>query len=81
MRELRRQGIVPLDKFGEVDRRQLPVAHDDAASFVAASSDIDPDDDPVTIIKKIAYSDAAAVTEIHICPGNLFLTIPSLPYP
>jgi len=39
------------------------VAHDDAASVVAASSDIDPDDDPVTIIKKIAYADAAAVTE------------------
>jgi DNA-binding MurR/RpiR family transcriptional regulator len=39
------------------------VAHDDAAAVVAASSDIDPDDDPVTITKKIAYSDAAAVTE------------------
>jgi DNA-binding MurR/RpiR family transcriptional regulator len=39
------------------------VAHDDAASVVAASSDIDPDDDQVTIIKKIAYADAAAVTE------------------
>ncbi|MFZ0000948.1 MAG: MurR/RpiR family transcriptional regulator, partial [Trebonia sp.] len=39
------------------------VAHDDAASVVAASSDIDPDDDPVTITKKIAYADAAAVTE------------------
>jgi DNA-binding MurR/RpiR family transcriptional regulator len=39
------------------------VAHDDAAAVVAASSDIDPDDDPVTISKKIAYADAAAVTE------------------
>jgi DNA-binding MurR/RpiR family transcriptional regulator len=39
------------------------VAHDDAAAVVAASSDIDPDDDPVTIIKKIAYADAAAVTD------------------
>jgi DNA-binding MurR/RpiR family transcriptional regulator len=39
------------------------VAHDDAASVVAASSDIDPDDDPLTITKKIAYADAAAVTE------------------
>jgi DNA-binding MurR/RpiR family transcriptional regulator len=39
------------------------VAHDDAASVVAASSDIDPGDDPVTITKKIAYADAAAVTE------------------
>jgi DNA-binding MurR/RpiR family transcriptional regulator len=39
------------------------VAHDDAASVVAASSDIDPDDDPVTITKKIAYADAAAVSE------------------
>jgi len=39
------------------------VAHDDAAAVVAASSDIDPDDDPVTITKKIAYADAAAVTE------------------
>jgi DNA-binding MurR/RpiR family transcriptional regulator len=35
----------------------------DAASVVAASSDINPGDDPVTITKKIAYSDAAAVTE------------------
>src|SRR5215469_4543694 len=39
------------------------VAHDDAAAVVAASSDIDPDDDPVTITKKIAYSDGAAVTD------------------
>src|SRR5215469_15132923 len=39
------------------------VAHDDAAAVVAASSDIDPNDDPATITKKIAYSDAAAVTE------------------
>jgi DNA-binding MurR/RpiR family transcriptional regulator len=39
------------------------VAHDDAAAVVAASSDIEPDDDPVTITKKIAYADAAAVTE------------------
>ena len=39
------------------------VAHDDASAVAAASSDIDPDDDPVTVIKKIAYADAAAVTE------------------
>ena len=39
------------------------VAADDATAAVAASSDIDPDDDPVTITKKIAYADAAAVTE------------------
>jgi DNA-binding MurR/RpiR family transcriptional regulator len=39
------------------------VASRDAATVVAASSDIDPDDDPVTIIKKIAYADAAAVTD------------------
>jgi DNA-binding MurR/RpiR family transcriptional regulator len=39
------------------------VAHDDAAAVVAASSDIDPDDDPVTITKKIAYADATAVTD------------------
>jgi DNA-binding MurR/RpiR family transcriptional regulator len=39
------------------------VASTDAAAVVAASSDIDPDDDPVTIIKKIAYADAAAVTD------------------
>jgi DNA-binding MurR/RpiR family transcriptional regulator len=39
------------------------VAHDDAAAVVAASSDIDPDDDPMTITKKIAYADAAAVTD------------------
>src|ERR1700761_2883877 len=39
------------------------VAHDDAPAVVAASSDIEPDDDPVTITKKIAYADAAAVTE------------------
>src|SRR6185437_5221623 len=39
------------------------VAADDATAVVAASSDIDPDDDPVTITKKIAYADAAAVTE------------------
>jgi DNA-binding MurR/RpiR family transcriptional regulator len=39
------------------------VAHSDAASVVAASSDIEPGDDPVTITKKIAYADAAAVTD------------------
>ena len=39
------------------------VAHDDAAAVAAASSDIDPGDDPVTVTKKIAYADAAAVTE------------------
>jgi DNA-binding MurR/RpiR family transcriptional regulator len=39
------------------------VAHDDASAVAAASSDIDPDDDPVTVTKKIAYADAAAVTE------------------
>jgi DNA-binding MurR/RpiR family transcriptional regulator len=41
------------------------VAYDDAAAVVAASasSDIEPGDDPVTITKKIAYSDAAAVTD------------------
>ena len=39
------------------------VAYDDAASVVAASSDIEPGDDPVTITKKIAFADAAAVTD------------------
>jgi len=39
------------------------VAHDHAAAVAAASSDIDPGDDPVTVTKKIAYADAAAVTE------------------
>jgi DNA-binding MurR/RpiR family transcriptional regulator len=40
------------------------VAHDGAADrIVAASADIDPDDDPVTITKKIAFADAAAVTD------------------
>jgi DNA-binding MurR/RpiR family transcriptional regulator len=39
------------------------VAYDDAAAVVAASSDIEPGDDPVTITKKIAYADAAAVTD------------------
>jgi len=39
------------------------VAHDDASAVAAASSAIDPDDDPVTVTKKIAYADAAAVTE------------------
>lgn len=38
------------------------VAHDDA-SVVAASSDIEPGDDPATITKKIACADAAAVTD------------------
>lgn len=39
------------------------VAHDDATAVVAASSDIDPGDDPGSIVKKIAYADAAAVTD------------------
>ncbi len=39
------------------------VAHDDAAALGTASGDIDPGDDPATIVKKIAYADAAAVTE------------------
>jgi DNA-binding MurR/RpiR family transcriptional regulator len=39
------------------------VAHDDAAAVVAASSDIDPHDDPETITKKIGRADAAAITE------------------
>ncbi|MBO0803679.1 MAG: MurR/RpiR family transcriptional regulator [Nocardiopsaceae bacterium] len=39
------------------------VAHDDAAAVVAASSDIEPGDGPETITKKIATSDAAAVTD------------------
>jgi DNA-binding MurR/RpiR family transcriptional regulator len=39
------------------------VAHDDATALGTASGDIDPDDDPATIIKKIAYADATAVTE------------------
>lgn len=39
------------------------VAHDDAAAVVAASSDIEPADDPATITKKIAFADAAAVTD------------------
>ena len=40
------------------------VAHGGGADrIVAASADIDPDDDPVTITKKIAFADAAAVTD------------------
>ena len=39
------------------------VAREDAAAVVAASSDIEPGDDPVTITKKIAYADAAAVSD------------------
>jgi DNA-binding MurR/RpiR family transcriptional regulator len=39
------------------------VAHGDATSAVATTSDIDPGDDPATTIKKIAYADAAAVTD------------------
>lgn len=39
------------------------VAHNDAASVVSASSDIEPGDDPATITKKIAHADAAAVTD------------------
>ncbi|MGD0557529.1 MAG: MurR/RpiR family transcriptional regulator [Streptosporangiaceae bacterium] len=39
------------------------VAHDDAAALGTASGDIDPGDDPATIVKKIAYADAAAVTD------------------
>ena len=40
------------------------VAQDGGADrIVAASADIDPDDDPVTITKKIAFADAAAVTD------------------
>jgi DNA-binding MurR/RpiR family transcriptional regulator len=38
------------------------VAHDDKAS-VGASAEIDPDDDAATIIKKVAYADAKAVTD------------------
>jgi DNA-binding MurR/RpiR family transcriptional regulator len=38
------------------------VAHDDKAS-VALSAEIDPDDDAATIIKKVAYADAKAVTD------------------
>jgi DNA-binding MurR/RpiR family transcriptional regulator len=38
------------------------VAHDDK-STVAFSAEIDPDDDAATIIKKIAYADAKAVTD------------------
>jgi DNA-binding MurR/RpiR family transcriptional regulator len=39
------------------------VAHDDAAAVAAAASDIDPEDDPGVITKKIAYADARAVTD------------------
>src|SRR5205807_1718669 len=39
------------------------VAHDDAVTVLTTSSHIDPDDDPLTITKKIAYADAAAVTD------------------
>jgi DNA-binding MurR/RpiR family transcriptional regulator len=39
------------------------VAHDDAAALGTAAGDIDPSDDPATIVKKIAYADATAVTE------------------
>jgi DNA-binding MurR/RpiR family transcriptional regulator len=38
------------------------VAHDDKTS-VALSAEIDPDDDAATIIKKVAYADAKAVTD------------------
>ena len=39
------------------------VARDGAAAIAAAMNDIGPDDDAATIIKKIAYADARAVTE------------------
>jgi DNA-binding MurR/RpiR family transcriptional regulator len=39
------------------------VAHEDERVPVTASSDINADDDPVTITKKIAFADAAAVTD------------------
>jgi len=56
------------------------VASGDAAAVVAASSDIDPDDDPVTITKKIAYADAAAVTDTagHLDVGVLIQVVDAL---
>jgi DNA-binding MurR/RpiR family transcriptional regulator len=39
------------------------VAHDDATGRVATTSDIDPNDDPATTVKKIAYADSTAVTD------------------
>ena len=56
------------------------VAHDDAAAVAAASSDIDPGDDPVTVTKKIAYADAAAVTETasRLDTGTLVNVVNSL---
>jgi DNA-binding MurR/RpiR family transcriptional regulator len=56
------------------------VAHDDAAAVAAASSDIDPGDDPVTVTKKIAYADAAAVTETasRLDTGTLVNVVDSL---
>src|ERR1700761_8432228 len=39
------------------------VAHEDERVSVTVSSDISADDDPVTITKKIAFADAAAVTD------------------
>ena len=52
------------------------VAHDDRAS-VAASADIDPDDDAATIVKKVAYADAKAVTDTagHLDIGALERTV------
>src|SRR6201995_5804299 len=38
-------------------------AHQDQRVAVTVSSDINADDDPVTVIKKIAFADAAAVTD------------------
>jgi DNA-binding MurR/RpiR family transcriptional regulator len=48
------------------------VAHDDKASM-SASADIDPDDDAATIVKKVAYADAKAVTDTagHLDIGAL----------
>jgi len=39
------------------------VAHEDERVSVTVSSDINADDDPVTVTKKIAFADAAAVTD------------------
>ncbi len=56
------------------------VAHDDASAVAAASSDIDPGDDPVTVTKKIAYADAAAVTETasRLDTGTLIQVVDAL---
>jgi DNA-binding MurR/RpiR family transcriptional regulator len=54
-------------------------AHDDS-SAIAASSEIDPDDDAAAITKKIAYADAKAVTDTasHLDTGTLEKAVQAL---